>query len=187
MAVNGDHPQTFRNLDSPPGVPSEAYVLPSLCGEIIYIPCSKSATRLIVTGKETNDAFAVVGTGGTAASPIGFHFHRQTHDVFLCLKGQVNVSAGEKCRTMGPGDFASVPPVWLPFVNPDESQAREICQLNLTLPVDGDSPISDPRGTQRVSWLDRRMAVGKSSSTSSASRIMDLYSLSVTNGTLSRS
>jgi hypothetical protein len=30
--------------------------------------------RLLVTGKETNNAFAVVGTGGTAAAPIGFAF-----------------------------------------------------------------------------------------------------------------
>lgn len=111
MALNGGTSHAVEQLNAPPGTPSKAYVLPSLSGEIIYIPCSKSAMRLLVTGKETKNAFAVVGTGGTASAPIGFHFHRETHDVFLCLKGQVNVWAGEKCRTMGPGDFASVPPV----------------------------------------------------------------------------
>src|SRR5690242_12921004 len=100
-----------KQLISPPGKPHETYILPFLCGELIYIPCSKSATRLLVTGKETENAFAVVGSGGTAAAPIGFHYHQQAHDVFLCLKGQVNIWAGERCRTMGPGDFASVPPV----------------------------------------------------------------------------
>lgn len=85
-------------------------MLPSLSGEVIYIPCSLSATRLLVTGKETNNAFAVVGSGGTHSAPIGFHFHRETHDVFLCLKGAVNVWAGDQARTMTPGDFASVPP-----------------------------------------------------------------------------
>ena len=83
----------------------------TLNGEIIYIPCSKSATRLLVTGKETDNAFAIVGSGGSEGYPIGFHYHREAHDVFLCLKGAVNVWANETARTMGPGDFASVSPV----------------------------------------------------------------------------
>jgi quercetin dioxygenase-like cupin family protein len=100
----------LTTLTRPPGTPSTAYTLPSLSGEIIYIPCSLSATRLLVTGKETSNAFAVVGSGGTHSPPIGFHFHKHTHDVFLCLKGTVNVWAGDKARTMTPGDFASAPP-----------------------------------------------------------------------------
>ncbi|KAF2484881.1 RmlC-like cupin domain-containing protein [Neohortaea acidophila] len=97
-------------LETPPGRPDEAYVLQSLCGELIYIPCSKSIMRLAVTGKETNDSFCVVGTGGAQSDPIGFHYHRQAHDVFLCIKGNINVWANDQCRTLGPGDFASVPP-----------------------------------------------------------------------------
>ncbi len=81
-----------------------------MCGEIIYIPCSRSATRLLVTGRESDDAFAVVGSGGAYSPPIGFHYHNDAHDVFLCIKGQVNVWAGDQARTMNPGDFASVPP-----------------------------------------------------------------------------
>ena len=98
-------------VDVPPGHPGQPYVMSSMNGEIIYIPCSKSATRLLVTGKETDNAFAVVGSGGSQGDPIGFHFHKEAHDVFLCLKGSVNVWAGKKCRTMTPGDFASAPPV----------------------------------------------------------------------------
>jgi quercetin dioxygenase-like cupin family protein len=65
----------------------------------------------LVTGKESDNAFAVVGTAGSHSAPIGFHFHREAHDVFLCLKGQVNVWAGDtQCRTLSQGDFASVPP-----------------------------------------------------------------------------
>jgi mannose-6-phosphate isomerase-like protein (cupin superfamily) len=100
-------------LSQPPGQPGKAYKLGSLCGEIIYIPCSKSATRLLVTGKESEGAFAVVSSGGSGGYPIGFHYHRQAHDVFLCIKGRMNVWAGDVCRTMEPGDFASVPPVGL--------------------------------------------------------------------------
>jgi len=69
--------------------------------------------RLLVTGKETANAFAVVSTGGTYDKPIGFHFHREAHDVFLCLRGSINVWADDKARTLGEGDFASVPPVSL--------------------------------------------------------------------------
>lgn len=67
--------------------------------------------RLLVTGKETDNAFAVVSTGGQKDKPIGFHYHREAHDVFLCLKGELNIWANDKARTLGPGDFASVPPV----------------------------------------------------------------------------
>lgn len=66
--------------------------------------------RLLVTGKETDNAFAIVGTGGTVDKPIGFHYHREAHDVFLCLKGVLNVWANDSARSLGPGDFASVPP-----------------------------------------------------------------------------
>jgi len=101
---------TIKRSELPPGDPGIPYVTPFLSGEIIFIPCSNSATRLVVTGKETNNAFAIVGSGGTAGMPIGFHFHKEAHDIFLCLKGSVNVWAEKKCRTMSPGDFASVPP-----------------------------------------------------------------------------
>lgn len=95
----------------PPYEAGKAYTLKALEGEVIYIPCSKSVLRLLVTGKETSNAFALVGTGGSHGAPIGFHYHREAHDVFLCLKGSCNVWTGEDCRTMQPGDFASVPPV----------------------------------------------------------------------------
>lgn len=101
-------------LSVPPGKPGKAYKLESLGGEIIYIPLSKSATRLLVTGKESDGAFAVVSAGGSGGDPIGFHYHREAHDLFLCIKGRINVWAAEECRTMEPGDFASVPPVGLP-------------------------------------------------------------------------
>ncbi|OQO07049.1 hypothetical protein B0A48_07615 [Cryoendolithus antarcticus] len=94
----------------PTGTSSKPYIISSQEGEIIYIPLSKSATRLLVTGKETDDAFAVVGSGGSQGDPIGFHYHREAHDVFLCLKGQINVWADDQCRTLSSGDFASVPP-----------------------------------------------------------------------------
>jgi quercetin dioxygenase-like cupin family protein len=110
MATNGTNSQSIQKLELPPGRPSEPYILHSLCGEIIYIPCSRSATRLLVTGKESDDAFAVVGSGGSHSPPIGFHYHNDAHDVFLCIKGTVNVWAGDQARTMSPGDFASVPP-----------------------------------------------------------------------------
>ena len=101
---------TIQSRELPPYAPGKPYVISSQDGEIIYIPLSKSATRLLITGKETEDAFAIVGSGGSQGDPIGFHYHREAHDVFLCLQGAINIWAGDQCRTMGPGDFASAPP-----------------------------------------------------------------------------
>lgn len=106
------HGDSLETVSQPTGLPGRPYVISSQDGEIIYIPLSKSATRLLVTGKETEDAFAIVGSGGSQGDPIGFHYHHEAHDVFLCLQGNVNVWANDQCRTMGAGDFASVPPVW---------------------------------------------------------------------------
>ena len=101
---------TIQSRELPPYAPGKPYVISSQDGEIIYIPLSKSATRLLITGKETEDAFAIVGSGGSQGDPIGFHYHREAHDVFLCLQGAINIWAGDQCRTMGPGDFASAAP-----------------------------------------------------------------------------
>ncbi|EMC96376.1 hypothetical protein BAUCODRAFT_472790 [Baudoinia panamericana UAMH 10762] len=107
--VNGNS-QVLPTTELPIGKPGQAYTISSQDGEIIYIPLSKSATRLLITGKETDNAFAIVGSGGSQGDPIGFHYHNEAHDVFLCLQGKINVWAGDQCRTMEPGDFASVPP-----------------------------------------------------------------------------
>lgn len=101
---------SIPHLTTPPGKTDLAYVLPCFTGELWTIPTSNSTMRLLVTGKETDNAFAVVGTGGTFDKPIGFHYHKEAHDVFLCLKGKINVWANDTARSLGPGDFASVPP-----------------------------------------------------------------------------
>jgi hypothetical protein len=105
-------------LSTPPGDPSTAYHIPCYSGELWTIPTSNSTMRLLVTGNETNNAFAVVGTGGTYDNPIGFHYHNEAHDVFLCLKGSLTIWANDKARSLGPGDFASVPPVSLAIPKP---------------------------------------------------------------------
>ncbi|KAI7261655.1 cupin domain-containing protein [Hortaea werneckii] len=108
--VNGGHANHPETTITPPGAPGKPYIISSQDGEIIYIPLSKSATRLLVTGAETDNAFAIVGSGGSQSDPIGFHYHRAAHDIFLCLRGHINVWADAQCRTLGAGDFASVPP-----------------------------------------------------------------------------
>jgi quercetin dioxygenase-like cupin family protein len=105
------HTTEVQTTQAPLGRAGVPYVISSQDGEIIYIPLSKSATRLLITGKESDDAFAVVASGGSQSDPIGFHYHREAHDVFLALSGSINVWAGDQCRTMTEGDFASVPPV----------------------------------------------------------------------------
>ncbi|KAH7336451.1 RmlC-like cupin domain-containing protein [Rhexocercosporidium sp. MPI-PUGE-AT-0058] len=99
----------MERLTTPPST-TTPYTLPSYSGELWTIPTSNSVMRLLVTGKETANTFAVVSTGGTYDKPIGFHYHREAHDVFLCLKGTMNVWADDQARVLGEGDFASVPP-----------------------------------------------------------------------------
>lgn len=71
--TNGSQVHDLLPRNLPPYEPGKAYTLKSLEGEILYIPCSNSAMRLLVTGKETEGAFAIVGTGGGQSAPIGFH------------------------------------------------------------------------------------------------------------------
>lgn len=106
-AMSGSIP----TLSVPPGNSSTPYKLPCFTGELWTIPTSKSTMRLLVRGEETNNAFAVIGSGGTFDNPIGFHYHREAHDVFLVIKGTLNVWANDVARSLGPGDFASAPPV----------------------------------------------------------------------------
>lgn len=108
----------LQSTELAPGVPGQPYMISAQDGEIIYIPLSKSALRLLVTGKETENAFAVIGSSGSQGDPVGFHYHAKTHDVFLCLKGNLNIWANDEARTLGPGDFASVPPVCFHRVGP---------------------------------------------------------------------
>ncbi|GAB7350202.1 hypothetical protein MBLNU459_g0862t1 [Dothideomycetes sp. NU459] len=97
-------------LSQPPGRPDESYIIPFMGGELWTIPASNSVLRLVVTEKESNGDFAVITTGGIGDKPIGFHYHKEAHDVFLCQKGSINVWADDEARTLLPGDFASVPP-----------------------------------------------------------------------------
>lgn len=48
MAVNGH--ASLLTRDTLAGSPETPFVIPSLLGERIYIPCSKSVMRLLVTG-----------------------------------------------------------------------------------------------------------------------------------------
>lgn len=107
----------LQQLELPPGE-QHAYTMPPLSGEVIYLTASKSVMRLLVTGKESANAFAVVGASGSEDAPIGFHYHREAHDCFLCLKGKVTLWAGDQARTLEPGDYCSVPPVSSSFPRP---------------------------------------------------------------------
>jgi len=54
---------------------------------------------------------AVFQSGAVLSDAPGFHYHNHAHDVFLVTKGYLKLWNGDKCRIMGPGDFAYVPPV----------------------------------------------------------------------------
>lgn len=86
------------------------YVLPVDEGETWAIIGSRSIMRFLATGENTNDAFAIAQTRGAPHKPIAPHWHRETHDVFLCTKGSVQVWAGNESRVLYPGDFGSISP-----------------------------------------------------------------------------
>ncbi|KAL2818408.1 RmlC-like cupin domain-containing protein [Aspergillus cavernicola] len=97
----------FTNHPPPSRTP---YAIPQLEGERITIPGSKGTFRILASSKQTNGLMAVFQSGGVLSDAPGFHYHNQAHDVFLVTKGSLKLWNGDKCRLLGPGDFAYVPP-----------------------------------------------------------------------------
>lgn len=89
----------------------EPYIIGQLEGERITIPGSKGVFRILASAKQTGGTMAVFQSAAVLSDAPGFHYHNQAHDVFLVAKGHLKLWNGEKCRIMGPGDFAYVPPV----------------------------------------------------------------------------
>jgi mannose-6-phosphate isomerase-like protein (cupin superfamily) len=96
-----------------PPASQESYVIPQLEGERITIPGSKGVFRILASAKQTNNKIAVFTSGAVLSDAPGFHYHNEAHDVFLVTKGYLKLWNGDRCRIMGPGDFAYVPPVSL--------------------------------------------------------------------------
>ncbi|PYH95317.1 RmlC-like cupin [Aspergillus ellipticus CBS 707.79] len=86
------------------------YAIPQLEGERVTIPGSKGAFRILASSIQTNGLMAVFQSGAVLSDAPGFHYHNHAHDVFLVTKGFLKLWNGDKCRIMGPGDFAYVPP-----------------------------------------------------------------------------
>ncbi|KAH6880045.1 RmlC-like cupin domain-containing protein [Thelonectria olida] len=94
---------------TPPDVRTN-YIIDQLEGERITIPGSKGAFRILASSKQTDGGIAVFQSGAALSDAPGFHWHEEAHDVFLVTKGYLKLWNGDKCRIMGPGDFAYVPP-----------------------------------------------------------------------------
>ena len=88
-----------------------SYIIDQLEGERLTIPGSKGVFRILASSKQTNGGIAVFTSGAVLSDAPGFHWHNEAHDVFLVTKGYLKLWNGDKCRIMGPGDFAYVPPV----------------------------------------------------------------------------
>jgi mannose-6-phosphate isomerase-like protein (cupin superfamily) len=89
----------------------EPYIIGQLEGERITIPGSKGVFRILASSKQTGGTMAVFQSAAVLSDAPGFHYHNEAHDVFLVTKGYLKLWNGDKCRIMGPGDFAYVPPV----------------------------------------------------------------------------
>ncbi|KAK9776252.1 putative RmlC-like cupin domain-containing protein [Seiridium cardinale] len=97
-------------LQSLPPPERTNYIIDQLEGERITLPGSKGAFRILASSKQTNGGIAVFTSGAVLSDAPGFHWHKEAHDVFLVTKGYLKLWNGDKCRIMGPGDFAYVPP-----------------------------------------------------------------------------
>ncbi|EUC40264.1 hypothetical protein COCMIDRAFT_109287 [Bipolaris oryzae ATCC 44560] len=86
------------------------YMLDQLEGERLTLPGSKGVFRILASSKQTNGGIAVFTSGAVLSDAPGFHWHQEAHDVFLVTKGFLKLWNGDKCRILGPGDFAYVPP-----------------------------------------------------------------------------
>lgn len=49
----------------PPGRPGESFIIPYLEGDVVEFPAGESVVRMLVTGKETNNTFALVTADGS--------------------------------------------------------------------------------------------------------------------------
>lgn len=113
-----------------PPTTGAAYAIPQLEGERITIPGSKGTFRILASSKQTNGLMAVFQSGAVLSDAPGFHYHNHAHDVFLVTKGFLKLWNGDKCRLMGPGDFAYVPPVQ--YSLPTHSPCLPTCPIIYT-------------------------------------------------------
>ena len=60
--------------------------------------------RTLAGAEETGGAMSVMSLCGPAAGrPIPMHSHEREHDVFLCVRGRIQVWAGDESRILTPG------------------------------------------------------------------------------------
>ncbi|POS73532.1 hypothetical protein DHEL01_v208075 [Diaporthe helianthi] len=98
-------------VQATPADSNAAYIIDQLEGERVSIPGSKGVFRILASSKQTSGGIAVFSSGAVLSDAPGFHWHAEAHDVFLVTKGFLKLWNGDKCRIMGPGDFAYIPPV----------------------------------------------------------------------------
>lgn len=94
-----------------PPTTGESYVVSNFEGERLSIPGSKGVFRVLASTKQTHGKMSVFTSAAVLSDAPGFHYHNEAHDVFLVTKGFLKLWNGDKCRILGPGDFAYIPPV----------------------------------------------------------------------------
>jgi len=100
----------MQTLSTPPTT-GESYIIGQYEGERITLPGSKGAFRILASAKQTQGKISVFTSAAVLSDAPGFHYHNEAHDVFLVTKGFLKLWNGDKCKIMGPGDFAYIPPV----------------------------------------------------------------------------
>ncbi|KXJ85633.1 RmlC-like cupin domain-containing protein [Microdochium bolleyi] len=120
-------------LNTPSEERGSSYIVDQLEGERISIPGSKGTFRILASSKQTDGGIAVFSSGAVLSDAPGFHWHAEAHDVFLVTKGFLRLWNGDKCKVLGPGDFAYVPPK---IIHNPEILGPHSEQLGLVAPGD---------------------------------------------------
>ena len=105
---------SLQRVEIPPEDGS-SYILDRMDGEIQSMPGLRGVFRFYATEKQTDNKISVFAWDG-AASDQPSHYHKKTHDCFLVVEGTMKVYCDGSSRMLGPGDFASVPPVHLTYL-----------------------------------------------------------------------
>jgi quercetin dioxygenase-like cupin family protein len=103
MAVDSDVRVVAGEL---PGEPVP-YVVPSGSGRAHLL--LGQVGRVLIGSEETSGVMSATTLAGPAARPIPLHFHEVEDEYFFCVRGKIQVWAGEESRVLSPGDIAIVP------------------------------------------------------------------------------
>ncbi|WP_374949336.1 cupin domain-containing protein [Mucilaginibacter sp.] len=87
--------------------------------------------RVLISGKQTNGAFAVIEMLVPANGGPGPHAHKDVNESFYVVEGEIEVKAGDATHTAKKGDYVDIPlgGIVHQFKNKSDNLAHLICTV----------------------------------------------------------